>query len=372
MFTWFASLKRFGSELLQKAQKWIIAKTKPAHSSQLLGTTADLLRSKTELVAENALLRQQLIILKRSVKQPKLTSGDRWLMVLLSSKLAHWKQALLIIQPDTLLRWHRELFKWIWQRKSKHTGGKEPLSAEVVALIQQMVTENRLWGVKRIRGELLKLGFQVSRSTIQKYWRQGHLPNRSGETWSTFMHSQAEAIWACDFIQVRDVLFRSLFAFVIVELDSRRVVHVGVTAHPSDEWVAQQLREATPFGEGPKHLIRDNDSKYGVHFANVAAGANIDVIATPYHTPKANAICERFIGSVRRECLDWLFIWNERHLHRVLRDYVEYFNTLRPHQGLNQRIPSKSSPIIEKPPVVGRVISRPVLNGLHHAYSWAA
>jgi putative transposase len=147
MFTaWFVSIKRIGSQLLQKAQKWIIAKTKPGSSSQLLGTATDLLRSKTELVAENALLRQQLIVLKRSVKQPKLTARDRWLMVLLSSKLAHWKQALLIIQPDTLLRWHRELFRWIWQHKSKHIGGKPPLSAEVIALIQQMVTDNRLWG----------------------------------------------------------------------------------------------------------------------------------------------------------------------------------------------------------------------------------
>jgi len=168
---------------------------------------------------------------------------------------------LLIIQPATLLRWHRELFKWIGQRKSKPTGGKEPLSAAVSALIQHMVTENRLWGVKWIRGELLKWGFQVSRSTIQKYWRQGHLPNRPGETWSTFRHSQAEALGACDFIQVTEVLFRSLFAFVMVERDSRRVVHLGVTAHPSDEWVAQQVREATPFGEAPKQLIRDKDNK---------------------------------------------------------------------------------------------------------------
>ena len=369
--TWFASLKRFGSELLHKAHKWIIAKTKPTNSSHLLGTTADLMRNKTELVAENVLLRQQLIILKRSVKQPKLISRDRWLMVLLSSKLAHWKQALLIIKPDTLLRWHRELFKWIWHRKSKHTGGKPPLSADVIALIQRMVSENRLWGVKRIRGELLKLGLRVSRSTIQKYWRQGHLPNQSSPNWSTFVHTQAEAIWACDFIQVTDILFRSLFAFVIVELGSRRVVHIGITSHPTDEWVTQQLREATPFGEGPKHLIRDNDSKYGVHFAKVAAGANIDVITTPYRTPKANAICERFIGSVRRECLDWQFIWNERHLHRVLRAYVEYFNTMRPHQGLNQRIPIAPSPIIA-PPANGRVVSRSILNGLHHSYMWVA
>jgi putative transposase len=157
--------------------------------------------------------------------------------------------------------------------------------------------------VKRIRGELLKLGLPVSRSTIQKYWRQGHLPHRSGQHWSTFLHTQAEAIWACDFVQVTDVFFRSVFVFVIVELGSRRVVHSGVTRHPTGEWVAQQLREATPFGEGPKHLLRDNDSKYSVHFATVAAGANIDILTTPYRTPRAktpsaNDLSVRYAASV--------------------------------------------------------------------------
>ena len=193
-------------------------------------------------------------------------------MMLLSSRLPHWKQALLIIQPETVLRWHRELFKWLWRRKSRHTGGKEPISDEVVALIKRMATENRLWGAKRIRGELLKLGPHVSKSVIQKYMHQMQPPRASGQTWTTFLHNQAEAMWACDFIQITDVFFRSLFAFVIVELGSRRVVQLGVTRHPSDEWVAQQLRVATPFGQGPKYLIRDNDDKYGMRFANVARG----------------------------------------------------------------------------------------------------
>ncbi len=234
-----------------------------------------------------------------------------------------------------------------------------------------MARENRLWGAKRIRGELLKLGLHVSKSVIQKYMHQGQPPRASGQSWSTFLHNQAEAIWACDFIQITDVFFRSLFAFVIVELGSRRVMHLGVTRHPSDEWVAQQLREATPFGQGPKHLIRDNDDKYGARFAAVAAGAHIEVLTTPLQAPRANAVCERFIGSVRRECLDWLLIWVEAHLRRVLRAYVEYFNTLRPHQGLNQRVPLAASPRAAAPPG-GRVVVRPILGGLHHAYAWAA
>jgi putative transposase len=186
-----------------------------------------------------------------------------------------------------------------------------------------------------------------------------------------FLHNQADDIWACDFIQVSDVWFRSLFAFVIVELGSRRVVHVGVTRHPTDGWVAQQLREATPFGQGPKHLIRDNDNKYGQHFAAVAAGVGIKVVKTPIRAPRANAVCERFIGSVRRECLDHLLIRDERHLFRMLKVYTEYFNTCRPHQGLGQRIP-QLSPDSSPSLVSGSVLARPILGGLHHHYYRAA
>jgi putative transposase len=161
-------IRQHGSLVLRRMQALLKAKTKPVTTSLVLGTAQDLVRSKTELVIENALLRHQLIVLKRSVKRPHLTRTDRWLMVLLIGKLQHWKQALLIIQPDTVLRWHRDLFKWIWRRKSQRKGGKPPLAAEMIALIRQMAVENRFWGVKRIYGELLKLGFRVSKRTIRK------------------------------------------------------------------------------------------------------------------------------------------------------------------------------------------------------------
>jgi putative transposase len=217
----------------------------------------------------------------------------------------------------------------------------------------------------------LKLGLRVSKRTIRKYMRRARPPHPRGQTWLRFLHNQAEAIWACDFIQVTDVFFKSLFVFVLIELSSRRVVHVGITRHPTDVWTAQQLREATPFGQGPKHLIRDNDAKYGPHFAAVAAGAHIDVITTPLEAPKANGICERFVGSVRRECLDHVFIFGERHLYRTMHTYVDYFNTLRPHQGLAQRIPIPPSVAIITTPGK-RLIVRSILGGLHHAYEWAA
>ncbi len=369
--TWLTSMKQRGLALLQRVQQWLKAKTKPASASLMLDMATDLLRSKSELVLENALLRQQLIVLSRSVKRPKVSRADRWLLVLLSSKLKHWKQAVLIIQPDTVLRWQRDLFKWFWRRKSPHTGGKAPLSAAVIALIQQMARENRLWGVKRIRGELIKLGLHVSKSSIQKYILRIHPLRPSTQTWTTFVHNHADAIWACDFIQVTDLFFRSLFVFVLIELGSRRVVHVGVNRQPSDAWVAQQLREATPFGQGPQYLICDNDDKYGHRFDMIAQGANIKVMTTPLEAPRANAYCERFIGSVRRECLDHLLLFGEGHLRRIMQAYVTYFNTLRPHQGLDQQIPIPS-PLICAPSTGRRVISRPILGGLHHAYAWAA
>jgi putative transposase len=183
----------------------------------------------------------------------------------------------------------------------------------------------------------------------------------------TFLRNHASEMWACDFLQTYDLLFRSLFVFFIIELGSRRLVHFGVTRNPTDTWVAQRLREGTPFSQGPRYLIRDNDRKYGRLFARVASGTGIEVLRTPYGAPKANAICERFLGSVRRECLDHFLILSERHLHRLMKEYGEYFNHARPHQGLGQRIPCR--------PLQGagsseseQVASRPVLGGLHHDY----
>src|SRR5215467_14517126 len=189
-----------------------------------------------------------------------------------------------------------------------------------------MARDNRLWGAERIRGELLKVGIRGGFRTIQKYMRGIRSPRQRGQNWATFMHTHTKDIWACDFLQVTDLFFRSLFAFFIIDLHSRRVIHVGVTRNPTDAWTAQQLREATPFGQGPKYLLRDRDSKFGSCFARVAATSGIKILKTPYHTPQANAICERFLGSVRRECLDHLFILHERQLHCLLKAYVAYYN----------------------------------------------
>jgi putative transposase len=228
---------------------------------------------------------------------------------------------------------------------------------------------DRTWGAERIRGELLKLGLRVSKSTIQKYIYEVRKPGAPKQTWATFLRNHAREIWSCDFLQTYDLLFRTLFVFVIIELGSRRLVHFGVTRNPTDAWLAQQLREATPFGDGPRYLIRDNDSKYGASFARVAAGTGIKVLRTPFGAPKANAICERFLGSVRRECLDHFLLLSERHLHRVMKEYGVYFNRARPHQGIGQRIPCQQGRGTESQ-MFGALISRPVLGGIYHDYHW--
>jgi len=239
-----------------------------------------------------------------------------------------------------------------------------------VGLIKSMAYDNRTWGAERIRGELLKLGVQVSKSTIQKYMNEARAPLSPQQTWSTFLRKHAKDIWAVDFLQTHDLIVRANFVFLIIELGSRRLMHFGVTRSPSDAWVARQLREATSSGEGPRFLIRDNDDKYGDAFARVAAGSGIDVLPYPIKRPKSQRVRERFLGSVRRECLDCLLILHERHLYRTVKQCQAYFNHARPHQGIQQRIPCSEQ--LDQPQGTGEVISNPILGGLHHDYCWQA
>ena len=306
----------------------------------------------------------------RQVKRPVCTKTDRVLLVFLARLVRTWNQALFIVQPETLLGFHRELFRLYWKRKSKASSHRPKVAAETIALIREMAKDDRLWGAERIRGELLKLGLRVCKRTIQKYIRGVRTHQLRDQRWATFLRNHAAQIWACDFLQVTDLFFRPLFAFFLIELKSRKVIHVGVTRYPTDAWTAQQLREATAFGVGPKYLIRDNDSKFGVTFARVAKSSGIKVLKTPYHAPRANAICERFLGSLRRECLDHLPIVQEKQLHRVLR--VQYLNQARPHQGIRQQIPDHYGVPGPADREDGRILALPVLGGLHHDYRRSA
>jgi transposase InsO family protein len=348
--------------------------TKPTNTAARLvaGAGRDMTRSTVELLAENALLRQQIIVLRRAVDKPRLEDHERLLMVLLARINAGWRQAVHIVKPDTLLRWHSRLFKLLWKRKSKPKGQPARLAQETIDLIRMMRSDNR-WGAERIRGELLKLGIRVSKRTVQKYMCRVREPGEpGGQTWSIFLANHAGEIWACDFLQLYDVLFRPLFALFFVKHGNREVVHLNVTRSPTDAWSTQQLREATPFGEAPRYLIRDNDCKFGPRFAAVAEAANIDIVDIPPHSPNCNAIVERFLRSARNECLDHVVILGEDHARRVLREYAfDYFNTARPHQGIDQKIPKHVDSGI-KANIEGRVIARPILGGLQHDYRWAA
>jgi len=239
------------------------------------------------------------------------------------------------VQPDTLFRWHREGVRLVWKVRSRAATRTPRVPAEAIALIVEMARENRLWGAARIRAELLTLGIHMSKGTILKHRRRGRPPCRNGQTWATFRHNHAADVWACDFIQVTVLCFRSLFAFIIVEHASRWLAHVGVTRHPTDAWVAQQLREATPFGTAPRVLILDNDATFGPQFERVAAVSNIELRATLYQPPA----------------------------------YAAYFNDERPHQGINQAIPAGNGGQSNRQRS-GHLDRLAVLGGLHHAYRY--
>jgi transposase InsO family protein len=373
----FSALIKACKSFINRVNTQLKKMTKPATAAIAVGTLTDLPRSRADLLAENAMLRQQLIVLKRSVKRPKFTTGDRVRLSLLARLTGFWQSALHLVQPDTLLRWHRDLFRWYWRRKSKPKKHPQTTPQTTIDLIHKMALENRTWGAEHIQGErlkdeLLKLGIKLGKPTIQNIINQVR-KRRSGQTWSSFLKNHAHQIWDCDFTVVNDLLFRPLYIFVIIAHKTRQIIHFAVTRHQTDAWVAQQLREATPWGRQPRFLIRDNDKKYGKQFRIVASSSSINELLTPIEAPRANAICERFIGSLRQECLDFFMIFNQNQLNLIVHAYLSYYNHHRPHQGIQQRIPAKYKkkrmPWSSK--VKGKVILTPVLHGLHHTYAYA-
>ena len=361
IFIW----KYFLFQFQQPLNHW----AKPATVTLISGNISDITCSRSDLIVENTMLRQQLIVLHRQVKRPILTQHDRFLFVLLARFTRFWKQALHIVQPDTLLHWHRELFRFYRRMKSMRKQSKPKIPLETIDLIRKMANENRLWGAERMRGELLKLGIKVCKRTIPKYMPKERKSPSSSQTWATIVKNHIGDIWACDFTVVYDWLFRPRHIFVIMELKTRQIVHSAVTTSPSDEWTAQQLREATPWGQGPKYLLHDRDSKYAAHFSAVATGSGIQELRTPYRAPRANGICERYMGSLKRECLDQTLILHGRQLRRVMREYTAYDNQDRPHQGIGQRIPEYYERGMSSSG--GKITSRVILGGLYRSYSRA-
>ncbi len=341
--------------------------TRPAPLA--VGLLRDLPRSREQLIAENALLRQQLIVAARSAKRPRLATRDRVFLVLLARVVPRWRDAILLVKPETVLRWHREGFKLLWRWKTRPKLVKSKVATDTIALIRRIAADNRLWGAERIRGELMKLGIRLAKRTVQRYIRAVRRHPPRGQTWATFLSNHRHQTWACDFLQIYDLWFRPIFAFFIIEVGSRRLMHVAATREPTSAWVTQQLRNATPFGVGPRFIIRDRDDKYGQEFDRAAGAVGARVLKTPVRAPRANAVCERFLGSVRRECVDHILVLGERHLLAVLAEYGRYFNEARPHQGLHQSIPVRTS---STPSRTGAIVAFPVLNGLHHDYRRSA
>ena len=281
----FTALINACKSFINRVKEQIKKFTKPATAILAVGALSDLPRSKSDLIVENTILRQQLIVLKRSVKRPKFTPGDRVRLSFLARLTDFWHAALHIVQPETVLRWHRDLFRHYWKRKSKSKSRKPRIPQETIDLIKQMIIENRTWGAKKIRGELLKLGIDVHKRTIKRYMHQVRKRN-SGQTWATFLRNQAQGIWACDFTTVHTLFFKPIYILVFIELQTRKIVHTAVSTSPTDAWAVQQLREATAWGESPKYLIRDNDSKFGKQFSTVAEVTNIKEVKHLFKHPK--------------------------------------------------------------------------------------
>ena len=324
------------------------------------------LRSRAQMQIEIFALRHQLSVLQRRVRRPRLHSTDRWLWILLSRVWANWRSTLMIVKPETVLAWHRQGFRLYWTWKSRHRPGRPSVAPETKRLIRTMSDANPLWGAPRIHGELLKLGIAVSEATVSRYIRKKIKP--PSQTWRTFLDNHVGQLVSVDFFTVRTVWFQILFGFIVLRHDRRQVVHFNVTAHPTAAWTAQQIVEAFPFDTAPKYLLRDRDAVYGSIFQKQMAAMTIEEVLSTPRSPWQNAYAERLMGSIRRECLDHVVIVDESSLKRLLKSYFDYYHRSRTHLSLD-----KDSPVPR--PVsngTGRIISLPLLGGLHHRYERAA
>lgn len=324
-----------------------------------------LLEDRKRLMLENLALRHQLAVLKRSVTRPKIQDSDRVFWMLMRRMLSEWKETLLFVKPDTVVRWHRKGFRYYWKRKSRSKPGRPPISMELVHLIRRMSTENVTWGAPRISAELTLLGHNVAESTVAKYMVQARAPDPS-HRWGTFIRNHMNGTAACDFFIVPTATFKLLYVFVVFSHGRREILHVNVTDHPTAAWAGRQILEAFP-GEVPRLLLHDRDGIYGFEFNRTVKALGIRQIRSAPRSPWQNAFVERVIGTLRRECTDHVIPFGRRHLLRTLREYVEYYNASRPHQSLG-----RNAPIPRQVELDGELQAQSVLGGLHHRYFRAA
>ncbi|PYU21396.1 MAG: integrase [Acidobacteria bacterium] len=336
----------------------------------LAGVIFRLFRSRRRLLLENLALRQQLAALKRTHPRPRLVAFDKLFWVLARRLWSGWKQALLIVTPETVVRWHRSGFALYWRAisKARRLLGRKRISKEVRELIFRMVVENPRWGAPRIHGELLMLGFDVSERSISRWMQRAPRDPEPAKRWLAFLRNHREVIAAMDFFTVPTLTFSVLHCFFVIDHGRRRILHFNVTRHPTSSWIVQQLREAFPYQSAPRLLIFDRDAKYGLEVPIAVRSMAIRPVRTSLRSPWQNGIAERWVESCRRDLLDHVIALNERHLKRLVSEYVRYYHEDRAHLGLDKQTPAGRVQSMFRGPVV----SRPRLGGLHHRYDRAA
>jgi putative transposase len=321
-------------------------------------------RGHHELVLENLALRQQLNVLRRTDKRPHLRRRDRLFWIVLAKTWRHWRAALVLVQPDTVVRWYREWLRRRWRRRSARAGsGRPTTNVAIRTLVKQMATANPLWGAPRIHGELSKVGVEVSERTVSRLLQRTRRP--PSQTWRTFLTNHIGSLVSIDFFTVPTLPGRVLFVLVVLRHHRRRVVHFNITEHPTAAWTAQQMVEAFPDDTVPRWLLRDRDRIYGDAFCRRVASMSIGEVLSSPCSPWQNPYAERLIGSIRRECLDHMIILGARHLRRVLAVYLSYYHDSRTHLSLEKDAPAprRVHAINE-----GALIALAEVGGLHHRY----
>jgi len=335
-----------------------------------VGTLVRLFRGRRSLLLENLALRQQLAVLKRRHPRPRLGLCDKLFWVVAGRVWSAWRQSLIIVTPETVVRWHRAGFRLYWRliSKARTRVGRRPTSKEVRELIFRMVSENPTWGAPRIHGELLMLGFELFERTISRWMKRAPRRPEPAKRWLAFLRNHREAIAAMDFFTAPTITFGVLYCLFIINHDRQRILHFNVTKHPSSTWIVQQLREAFPIESAPRFLIFDRDAKYGLEVPAAVRSLKVSPVRTSLRSPWQNGIAERWVGSCRRELLDHIIAVDERHLKRLLADYVGYYHDDRTHLGLGKGTPNCRP----RSRASGCVPSHERLGGLHHRYDRAA
>jgi putative transposase len=337
----------------------------PISLTTLLANLWSIFHSRAALQLENLALRHQIGVLQRSAaKRPKLTSEDRLLWICLSRLWRDWRSALAIVKPETVIAWHRAGFRLFWTWKVRHgQPGRPIISREVRELIRKMCRENPFWGAPRIHGEALKLGVNIGESSVIKYMVRSSKP--PSQTWRTFLENHAQQLVSIDFFTVPTIRFQVLYVFLVLAHDRRRILHSNVTAHPTAEWTGQQLREAFPFDQLPRYLLRDRDRIFGDDFQEQLRDMGICEVLSAPRSPWQRAYVERVIGSIRRECLDHVIVFHENALRRTLHSYFDYYHRSRTHLSLGK---DSLEPRAIQPPEMGSIVAVPQVGGLHHRY----